>query len=187
MWGIVMTPEINRDLYRIEMEQRWHLIEAATVPILAITVLASGLLAMVLGFPYSPGALSVSFLAFAGTAALGVALAIWAVFRAFIGYRYERPASPWSWQKYFDKLLAHYAGATGQLALATAALERAFHTRLADATCINRRNNKRRGNSIFIANLCCAGVLAALVASAICYVLATILQGPQLYASGISQ
>lgn len=182
-----MTPEINRDLYRIEMEQRWQLVEAAIVPILAITVLASSLLAMVLGFPFSPGALSVAFLVFTGAAVLGVALAIWAVFRAFIGYRYERPASPRNWQKYFDKLLAHYAGATGQLALATAALERAFHTRLADATCTNRRNNKRRGNSIFLANLCCAVVLAALVASAICYVLATIVQGEQLYASRIGQ
>ncbi len=178
-----MTPEINRDLYRIEMEQRWHLVEAATVPILAITVLATGLLAMLLGFPYAPGTLSVMFLAFAGTAALGVALAIWAVFRVFIGYHYERPASPGSWQKYFDKLLAYHAGATGQLTLATAALERAFHARLADATCINRKNNQRRGHSIFFANLCCAGILAALAASAVCYVLATIMHNPPLYAS----
>jgi hypothetical protein len=176
-----MTPEINRDLYRIEMEQRWHLVEAATVPILAITVLASGLLAMLLGFPYSPGALSALFLAFAGTAALGVAIAIWSVFRAFLGYHYERPASPRSWQQYFDRLLAYHAGATGQLTLATAALERAFHTRLADATYINRKNNKRRGNSIFLANLCCAGVLAALAASALCYVLATVVHSPELY------
>jgi hypothetical protein len=67
------------------------------------------------------------------------------------------------------------------LTLATAALERAFHTRLADATYINRKNNKRRGNSIFLANLCCAGVLAALAASALCYVLATVVQSPELY------
>lgn len=182
-----MTPEINRDLYKIEMEQRAHLIEAAIVPILAITVLCSGLLAMLLGFPYATGALSVAFTAFAGTACVGVAVAIGAVFRAFIGYHYERPASPRNWQAYFDRLLAHYSGATGQLALAKAALERAFHTRLSDATYTNRRNNRRRGNSIFLANLCCAGILAALVASGICYALATIAQSPPLYAGGFFQ
>lgn len=182
-----MTPEINRDLYKIEMEQRAHLIEAAIVPILAITVLGSGLLAMLLGFPYTPGALTVLFVGFAGMAGMGVAVAIGAVFRAFIGYHYERPASPRSWQTYFDKLLAHYADATGQLALARAALERAFHARLSDATYINRRNNKRRGNSIFLANLCCAGILAALAASGICYALAAIAQSPLLYAVETAQ
>lgn len=182
-----MTPEINRDLYKIEMEQRTHLIEAAIVPILAITVLCSGLLAMLLGFPYTADSLSVLFVAFAGAACVGVAVAIGAVFRAFIGYHYERPASPRSWQTYFDKLLAHYEGATGQLALARAALERAFHTRLSDATYINRRNNKRRGNSIFLANICCAGILAALVASGICYALAEIGQSTPLFAARLVQ
>jgi hypothetical protein len=181
----MMTPEINRDLYRIEMEQRWHLVEAATVPILAITVLGSGLLAMMLGFPYSSGALTVMFLVSAGTAAFGVAFAIWAVFRAFIGYHYERPASPCSWQKYFGRLLVYHAGASERLKLATAALEDAFHSRLADATHTNRRNNKRRGSAICLANLCCAIVLAALVASAICYVVAIIVQSPSLSAPRI--
>ncbi|MEO8017118.1 MAG: hypothetical protein ABI769_04845 [Pseudomonadota bacterium] len=182
-----MTPEINRDLYKIEMEQRWHLIEAAIVPILAITVLSSGLLAMLLGFPYAGGALSAAFVGFAGMAGVGVAVAIGAVFRAFIGYHYERPASPRSWQTYFDTLLAHYAGVTGQLGLARAALERAFHTRLADATHANRRNNRRRSNSIFLANLSCAGILVALVASGVCYALAAIAQNSQLYAVRIGQ
>jgi hypothetical protein len=176
-----MNSEIYRDLYNFEMEQRGHLIDAVNVPIIAITVLGSALATMLLSFPYQPGMLQLGFAVFSGVAGAGLVVAITAVFRSFIGYEYERPASPHIWQAHFDKLLVHYVGKADANALADAAFQRAFNSRLADATDTNRSNNRKRGNSIVLANICCAATLAALAAAGACFVIASIQQGALIH------
>jgi hypothetical protein len=176
-----MKSEIYRDLYNFEMEQRGHLIDAANIPIVAITVLGGGLITMMMGFPYRPGGLQLGFMISSGIAAAALTVAIWGVFRSFIGYEYERPASPHIWQKHYEGLVKHYASKVNAAARADAEFERAFNARLADATDTNRANNRRRGNAIAMANISGAIALAALAFAGIFYVVATHGEKPPIH------
>lgn len=171
---------IYEQLYDFENEQRVHLASTVNVPIIAATALGSALVAMALGYPFAWARPTFLFLGLLIVAALALVGAVAFVFQALIGYKYQKIPGPRALQEYERALRAYQLKELGvereseAEQLVTETLRSSLEDSLVRATEVNSANNRKRGNSVYRANLCSAIATAALALAGAAYVVAKV-------------
>lgn len=162
-----MAHDVFKQSYDFELEQRNHLIDAVNVPILALTVLGGALVTMVMNFPYSEHQPvgRTAFLVVAVLASTALLIAVFAVFRALVGYWYEKIPSATKWNHHYEKLVSLYGGRSDGQELIAREFDNAVTVVYGKAADANAKINRKRGRWFFVANISVA-IAATLLAVA---------------------
>ncbi|HEX8246340.1 MAG TPA: hypothetical protein VF541_22745 [Longimicrobium sp.] len=140
-----------KEFYDHEVNSREQLHSAANTPISIVTLLSGGLLWMAKTFGHADPALSWSFWAGAGVAAVFIAATVYCVIRSIHGYRYERVPHASDLAVHYANLSEYYTR-EGKPGLADRAFEDYLMKQYILAGDRNAVNNANRSEYLYRAN-----------------------------------
>lgn len=175
MGGIkIMDNELFRKQYDFELEQRNSLASAANIPIMAITILASAISAILIDYKYNGNYFDIVFFIFVAIVLFFIFRAFLFVFRSFWNYDYKKLPSLSLMNNHYYELIKWHENAGFKLddakKLAYADFSEYINERLSDASDWNSQNNIARGNYLHVANLAVAIGVAILIPTGLMYV-----------------
>ena len=159
-----MERDIYHKQYDFELEQRNFIASSTNTTAVSITVIGSALSSLLLAFPYSNGAVTLSFIALSALSAISTTISLIYIFRSVIGYSYQKIPSSAALTAYFEELKNWYKNSgTPQEHIDTKSkidFYKYLEIRLFEAADRNGINNIRRGNFIHDSTVAIACALA---------------------------
>ncbi|MDP1924968.1 MAG: hypothetical protein Q8K57_09315 [Thiobacillus sp.] len=169
-----MHIELFRKQYDFELEQRISIASTTNIPIVAITVVASALSAVLLDYQYKYNPQSYAFLVFSFLALVAIIFSVFFLFRSFWNYEYQKLPSAALLKQHYDELHTWHVqnGRIPQEAkeIADADFIEYVNVRLAEAGDWNGQNNIVRGNYLHMATAAVALSVAALIPAGLIYI-----------------
>lgn len=167
-----MDNELFRKQYDFELEQRNSLASAANIPIMAITVLASAISAILIDYKYNNNYYDYVFFVCVSIVLFFIFRAFLFVFRSFWNYDYKKLPSLSSMNAHYYELINWHENAGSDTAqnLAHIDFSKYINERLSEASDWNSQNNIARGNYLHVANLAVAIGVAILIPTGLIYI-----------------
>jgi hypothetical protein len=175
-----MDSELIWKLWEHEEEQRIHLTSSINIPILAATLVGSGLAAVALSFPYSKSGTTVAFLIAVAVTVITLLAAALHIFEGLFVAEYKRFPSPLKLSKHFDYLVGLYQ-TSGGMPAAHAAFAEQFKERMLEILEHNRTTNYKRGMVSHVAIVSIALSLVALAVASGIYAVEKVSEPPTTY------
>ncbi|HOX69129.1 MAG TPA: hypothetical protein PKV56_14815 [Burkholderiaceae bacterium] len=168
-----MQSDLYRKQYDFELEQRNSIASATNIPLVAITVVAGAVSAVLLEYRYEQCLTTWAFAISISAALASVCFSVFSIFRSFWNYEYKKLPSSALLKKFQGDLLKwHIENGTNEAEAKKYADDDFLDyltDRLADATDWNGQNNIVRGNYLHRATAAIALGVAFLLPAALLY------------------
>ncbi len=177
---------MNSDLYEKHYEFEWnhraYLSSAQNIPIAVMSIVGGALAVLIQKFPYSTGWETKLFIVFIFLAVLFLIFSIIQLFKAIVGYQYERIATPLKLEKYYDELLEWWVkhGDGGEKE-AGEDHQKYVLKKIAEATEANANNNKTKSLFLYKTNILLAVTFVFLALSSVPYLVKTVNKSDKVY------
>ena len=148
-----METDLYRKQYDFELDQRAHLGSSANIPITAATFLFGGIAALAMNYDHDTGRLTALFIVLLGGALASLSVAIYFIFRSFLGYVYKKLPSMSELREHHDELIKWHQTAISTEEAANRDFEDYLRDRLVEAADRNGANNVARSAFIYRATL----------------------------------
>ena len=160
-----MDSKLYKDQYEFEWNHRSQLTSMLNIPIVVTTVMGGALVALFQKFQFAKDLPTYFFIIFASVSLVGLATAIVFLFKAVLGYRYQRIPTPMKIKAHYDDLLEWWKRNNGSEENAKIDLNDFMNVRLAEAVEKNSENNKNKSANIYKSNV---ALIIAFVFIALC-------------------
>lgn len=148
-----METDLYRKQYDFELDQRAHLGTTANIPIAAATFLFGGIAALTMNYERDLSTLAMLFVAMLAVALASLSVAIYFIFRSFLGYTYKKLPPMAELRAYHDELLEWHQKANSTEEAANRDFDDYLRDRLVEAADKNGFNNVTRSAYIYRSTL----------------------------------
>lgn len=180
-----MHPELFRRQYDFELDQRNGLTSAASIPLVAITAVASATSVILVDYRYGADPFTYTFCALALTTFCAVSYSVYSLFRSFWNYEYQKLPRSTDLLTHIGELHVWHVskGSTPMdvQTLVDADFDDYLLQRIADATDWNGQNNVVRGNRLHQATAAIALGVACLLPTALMFAHNKVTAGEKTY------
>lgn len=165
-----MNSELYREMYKLEWEQKTHLVSSVNIPIFGVVTLSTVLATIALDFPYSNSPLTMAFTVAIVVSVVLILFALGFIFWSLLSVEYLKMPSPVKLREHY-KVLLKWSLENGYTAAdAQNDFSDAFDEHIAKAAEENGKRNKFRGSCIYFASLFLACALIPLAIAGAIYV-----------------
>ncbi|MCI5141623.1 MAG: hypothetical protein D3909_07820 [Candidatus Electrothrix sp. ATG1] len=177
-----MNPDLYEKHYEFEWNHRAYLSSAQNIPIAVMSIVGGVLAVLIQKFPYSSGWETKLFIFLVSLAVLFLILSIIHLFKAIIGYQYERIATPLKLEQHYNELLEWWLehGGGGEKE-AREDHEKFILKRIAEATETNAKNNKTKSLFLYKTNVLLAVTFVSLSLASVPYLIKTVNKSDKTY------
>ena len=177
-----MNPDLYEKHYEFEWNHRAYLSSAQNIPIAVMSIVGGALAVLIQKFPYSSGWETNIFIIFISLAILFLVLSIVHLFKAIIGYQYERIATPLKLEQYYYELLEWWKkyGGGGEKE-AREDHQKFILKKIAEATETNAKNNKTKSLFLYKTNVLLAVTFIFLSLASVPYLVKTVNKSDNVY------
>ena len=152
--------EFYKDLHYRELDRKYSLTNALALPIGISTIISSGMVYVAKSLGKIEGGLEWTVLVILGLCTLSLIIAIYFLYRSYIGYEYGYLPTSKYISEYRDGLIEYYNPDPEAIKLAEAEVDDYISSKFAETSHKNAINNDQKSGYLRLANL---SIMAALV------------------------